>query len=518
MRSGELIERLPTGISGFDDIALGGLPVGRAALVTGTTGSGKTIFAMEFLARGIQRYGQPGVFVTMEETPEALRDNATSLGFEIERWEADGDWAFVDASADAGEEIRTVGSYDFGALLARIEHVIRRTGAKRVSFDAFGLMFSRFCDAAVVRQELIRIVAAMRSLGVTLVLTSERTQEYDGLSRYGVEEFVLDNVIVLRNVLRDERRRRTIEIVKLRGLPHRTGEWLFTIGPYEGFTVVPVGGSGVPESGASRERVSTGLPELDRMVGGGLFKGAIALLIGPVGVGKTLTALKFADAVPPGERCLFATYDETYGQLVRSAAGWGMDLAAMERANRIRVIAGRPESVTPEDHLLRLRQAFTEFRPSRVVIDTLSALECFVPLRSLVDIVVALATLCRERLITALITTVPTGQLIAPATSVSAVETADIADVSILLRYVERAGDIQRAIAVLQTRGSPHDTAIRQVRFDDAGMHIGEPLPSVAHILSGNPALAEHPPWPAEPDHKPPSAAGGDTFRTCEGS
>lgn len=505
--AGAPIERLPTGISGFDEIALGGLPAGRAALVTGTTGSGKTIFALEFIARGIERYDETGLFVTTEETAEALRDDAKSLGFDIGRWEADGRWAFVDASANAGEEIQTVGSYDFGALLARMEHVIRRIGAKRVSFDAFGSIFSRFRDAGVVRHELIRIVAAMRSLGVTLVLTSERAHEYDGLSRYGVEEFVLDNVIVLRNVLEEERRRRTVEIVKLRGLPHRTGEWLFTIDPREGLVVIPLGGVGVTDS-ATRERVSTGHPELDRMVGGGLFKDAIALLTGPAGVGKTLAALNFARAAPADGGCLFATFDETYGQLVRNAAGWGMDLPAMEAADRIRVAADRPETGTPEDHFLRLRHAVTDFRPGRVVIDTLSALERVVAPESLLDFIVALATLFREHEITTLITAAPTGQTPATGVPMSTVETAGVADVTMMLRFVERTGDIQRAIAVLQTRGSGHDHAIRQVLLDDAGMHIGEPLPSVAHILSGSAALTEHPPWPAEPHFEPRGGQG----------
>jgi circadian clock protein KaiC len=505
---GDTIERLPTGISGFDEIALGGLPAGRPTLLTGTTGSGKTLFAVEFLARGILRFGQPGVFVTSEETAGAIRRNAISLGFDVGRWESEGMWTFVDASVDIGEGVETVGTYDFRALLARIEHAIRRRGAKRVSFDSFSSIFSRFDDVGVIRHELVRIVAALKSLGITLLLTSERIHEYDGLSRYTVEEFVLDNVIVLRNVLHDERRRRTIEVVKFRGVPHRTGEWLFTIDPREGFVVIPLGALGALDH-ASYARVPTGNADLDRMVGGGLFRDAIVLLTGPPGVGKTLTSLHFADAGSSEERCLFCTFDETRGQLVRNAASWGLDLEEMQAAGRLLVSAAYPEAATPEEHFLRLRHAISDFKPTRVVVDSLSSLERVVSARSLLDFVIALTTVLREREITALITSAPTGQAMAGGALASAVEMASIADVTIMLRYVERTGDIQRAVAVLQTRGSGHDPSVRQVTIDDTGMHIGEPLPRVAHVLSGSAALTEHPPWPSEPDAALADPTGG---------
>ncbi|WP_329253682.1 circadian clock protein KaiC [Actinoallomurus sp. NBC_01490] len=504
------IERLPTGISGFDDIAGGGLPKGRPALVTGTTGSGKTFFAIEFLARGIQLFGQPGVFVTAEETADSIRRSAASVGFDVEAWEREGRWAFVDASPLDGEEapVRTVGAYDFGALMARIDHAIRRSEARRVAFDSFSSIIGRFDDVGVMRRELVQIVAGLKSLGVTLVLTSERSDEYDGISRYGVEEFVLDNVVVLRNVLRDERRRRTVEIVKFRGLPHRTGEWLFTIDPREGFVVIPLGVAR-PPTRASTVRVSTGNAGLDEMVGGGLFKDAIALLTGPAGVGKTLTGLNFACGAGTDERCLYCTFDETRDQLVRDAAGWGLDLDAMEAAGRLRVFADSPESASPEEHFMHLRHAVADYAPSRLVIDTLSSLERVVSTRSLLDFVIALTTLVRDREITTLITAAYTGQSPPGGPPSGGIDIARVTDVTIMLRYVERIGDIQRAIAVLQARGSGHDHAIRQVTIDDAGMHIGDPLPRVAHVLSGSAALTEQPPWPAAPDAAVREPAGG---------
>lgn len=491
------IERMQTGISGFDQVAIGGLPLRRSTLVTGTSGSGKTLFAIEFLARGIQRFGQHGVFVTFEESAADIRRNAASLGFPISRWESEDKWSFVDVSMDLLREAPTAGSYDFSALVLRVETEVRRTGASRVAIDSLGAIFTRFSDIGVVRHELFRIAAALEPLGVTTVLSAERPSEYDGVSRYGVEEFVFDNVVILRNVLHDERRRRTVEVVKLRGCAHHTGEWLFTIDPQEGIVIMPLAFL-IPRERASRERVSTGNPELDTMLGGGLYRDAIALITGPTGTGKTLTGLRFAKAASDaGERCLLVSFDETHEQLARNAAGWGMDLEALETSGLIRVNAEYPEVASLEDHFIRLRRAIEEFRPHRLVLDTLSALERIVSPRALLDFVISLGAVVRQREITTLLTSAPTGRFSPLATPAIAMEIASLTDVSILLRYIEQAGEIKRAIAVLQTRGSAHDPAIRQATIDATGMHIGGAMTDITGLPPS--ALVEQPQWPVAP-------------------
>ncbi|MEV5979116.1 circadian clock protein KaiC [Streptomyces sp. NPDC052114] len=499
------IERIPTGINGFDQIALGGLPAGRSTLVAGTTGSGKTLFAIEFLARGVQNQQDPGVFVTFEEDPDDIRTNVASLGFPIMEWEAEGKWVFVDASADIAVEASTVGAYDLGALAARIAHATRRIGARRVALDSLGAVFSSLADSGIIRHELFRIVSALDVLGVTTVVTAERPEEYNSVSRFGVEEFVLDNVIILRNVLRAERRRRTVEIIKFRGTGHRTGEWLFTIGPHEGIVIMPLAFL-QPRERASSERVSSGNEGLDAMCGGGFFRDSIVLLTGPTGTGKTLTSLFFAAAaVDAGERCLLQTFDETREQLGRNAASWGLDLEAMEASGLLHVVSEYPEVASPEDHFLRIRRVIEEFRPSRVAIDTLSALERIVSSRALLDFVIALGAVLRHHEITTLLTSAPTGRVTPTVNPAIAMEVASLTDVTILLRYVEAEGEVQRGITVLQTRGSVHDHTIRQFAIDGTGMHIGGPMRGLSNVLGATytPAggLAQ-PPAPAAEEER----------------
>ena len=236
----EGIAKLPTGIPGFDLITLGGLPKGRTTLVAGTAGSAKTVMAVQFLAEGIKNEDQSGVFVTFEESPDDIRNNMVSLGWDIRQWESEGRWAFVDASLHPEHDEIVSGSFDFGALQARVEYAIAKVGASRVAMDSLGAVFTQYQDRSIVRRELFRLASALKKTGVTAFLTSERTNENGKIARYGVEEFVADNVIILRNMLEAEKRRRTIEILKFRGTMHQKGEYPFTIIPRQGVVVIPL--------------------------------------------------------------------------------------------------------------------------------------------------------------------------------------------------------------------------------------------------------------------------------------
>ncbi len=481
--SGDGVRKLATGISGFDEVALGGLPATRPTLVSGTTGSGKTVFVGDFLAQGIRQFGQAGVYVTFEESPDDIRANLASFGFDVAGWEQDGMWAFVDASREADEEF-VAGTYEFNALAARVGHAARTVGATRVALDSLGVVFARFHEPAVVRLELSRVIAALRELGITAVLTVERTHDYGPVARFGVEEFVADNVVILRNVIEDEKRRRTVEVLKFRGAPHRSGEFSFTIVPGTGISVLPSALITMGEP-SSHERVSLGNADLDAMCGGGPYRDTVTFLSGPTGVGKTLAACTFlAAGVAAGERCLLQSFEETRDQVLRNAASWGIDLAAMERTGLLRVVSQYPEEASLDDHYVAMRQLIDGFQPQRIAVDNLSALERVATRRGLRDFIVGLTAFLRQNGIVSVFTATTSSLL--GTESVTETNASTLTDVIVLLRYVEVGGTVRRAICVLKARASDQDRRIHEFTIDDHGLHIGEPFAGLSGILAGS--------------------------------
>lgn len=482
------IEKLETRIPGFDHISCGGMPKGRTTLIAGTSGSAKTVFAAQFLAAGIIFAAEHGVFVTFEETTADLRRNMQGFNWEIGKWEEEGKWAFVDASPEPGQEVTIVGEYDFGALLARIEYAVKKVGAKRVAMDSIGAIFSQFKDRSTVRRELFRIVAALREIGVTAVMTAERTEEYGDIARFGVEEFVADNVIILRNVLEEERRRRTMEILKFRGTYHQKGEWPFTVSPGVGVVMIPLSSIELTQKSSER-RVVSGNDELDRMCGGGFFRDSVILASGATGTGKTLLSTKFlAGGAAQGEKCMMLAFEESREQLIRNARGWGDDFEALEKEGKLKIVCVYPEAATLEDHLIDIKTMVEEFRPNRVAVDSLTALERGTTTKSYREFIVALISFIKHLEIAGLFTsTTPT---LLGGSTVTEAHISTITDTIILLRYVEIYGDIRRGLAVLKMRGSWHEKDIREYTIDGKGMHIGNPFRGVSGILSGNPVQA----------------------------
>jgi circadian clock protein KaiC len=483
--SAPVVRKVPTGISSFDLIARGGLPERRTTLISGTAGSGKTVFAVQFLIAGIETAGESGVFVTFEESAADIRSNMRSFGWDLEQLERDGKLAFVDASPDPSVETIESGSFDLGALLARVENAMKRVGAKRVAVDSLGAVFTQFADQSVVRRELFRIAWALKAAGVTSILTAERTNEYGPIARFGVEEFIADNVMVLRNRLEDENRRRTIEIIKFRGTDHQKGEVPFTIVPDGGFVVLPLSAMQLKQK-SSDVRISSGNEELDRMCGGGFFRDSIILASGATGTGKTLLVTEFLrGGAEAGERCLLVAFEESRDQLVRNAIGWGVDFDKMEREGKLRLICDYPEVNGLEDWLLVIQREVAEFKPLRLALDSLSALERVGSTKAFREFVIGLTSFLKHQEITGLMTsTTPT---LMGGTSITEGHISTLTDSIVLLRYVEMFGEMKRGVTVLKMRGSPHDKGIREVTIDREGMHVLQPFKNVTGILAGTP-------------------------------
>ena len=481
----EAVSRLPVGVPGFDEIAGGGIPYERSTLVAGTAGSGKTIFGVQYLLTGIERFGQNGVLVTVDEAPDEVARNVGSLGWDLPSLIEAGKLAVVDVSVDPDEEIAEAGSFDFSALLARIESAVRRVGAKRAVIDSLTAIIPQFNNVTAVRRELHRVTTHLRALGVTTLMTVERTEEYGHVGRYGVEEFVTDNVIILRNPLTRERRRRTIEILKFRGAGHHKGEFPFSIDTRTGANVIPLAQTGLKRRALS-ERVSIGNPEIDEMCGGGLFRDSIALVSGATGTGKTMLITEFLDAgVRTGQRGLFFSFEESRPQILRNAESWGVDLQAGEDQGMLRIQSVYPERIGLEDLLIEIRHQILTFKPVRLAIDSLSVLDRVSSGASFREFVVGFTSLIKEFELVALCTNTTGIQPTAESPAMTHVST--ITDAIILLRYVELEASVRRCLTVLKMRGSRHDKAIREYTITDDGMHLGGPLAGVGGILTGVP-------------------------------
>ncbi|HEX8120098.1 MAG TPA: circadian clock protein KaiC [Solirubrobacteraceae bacterium] len=469
------IARVPSGIEGLDDVLHGGLPQRRVSLVTGTAGTGKTLFAVQFIAAGIADHDEGGVFVTFEERPAAVRRNFRSFGWDIAGWEESGAWRFVDVSPQPAEETIVVGEFDLASLVVRVKHAVQESGARRVAIDSTGSLVDQFDSPFAARRALFQIAAELQDMGVTTVMTAERADDYGPISKHGFEEFVADNVVILRNALEGEKRRRTVEVLKLRGGSHLKGEHLFTIQPRHGLIVVPQEPVDL-EYEASGRRLTSGIAELDAMCCGGYYDKSLILVAGATGTGKSLMSTHFiAGGIGQGERALLLSFEEGRSQLVRNARRWGHDFEAMEDEGTLRIVSVAPEADSLEDHLLRMKEEIADFRPDRVAIDSLTALQRIATAKSFREYLLGLTFHIKTRALVGMVTAAT--ETVGSGILSGELHLSTVSDTIVLLQYVGRAAEITRGIAVLKMRGSNHDKALREYTVDDEGMHIGEPLP-----------------------------------------
>ncbi len=471
-------------IEGFDDISHDGLPVGRTTLVSGTSGTGKTLFAVQFLYNGITYFEESGVFVTFEESPADIIKNAASFGWDLQQFIDEGKLFILDASPDPeGQDI--VGNFDLSALIERIQYAIRKYKAKRVSIDSITAIFQQYDAASVVRREIFRLVARLKQVGATTIMTTERVDEYGQVARFGVEEFVSDNVVILRNVLEGERRRRTAEILKLRGTTHMKGEYPFTI-TNQGISIFPLGAMRLTQR-SSNTRVSSGVKTLDEMCGGGFFKDSIILATGATGTGKTLLVSKFLqNGCNHNERALLFAYEESRAQLSRNASSWGIDFEELERKGLLKILCAYPESTGLEDHLQIIKSEIAEFKPSRIAIDSLSALARGVSNNAFRQFVIGVTGFAKQEELTGFFTNT-TDQFMG-SNSITDSHISTITDTILMLQYVEIRGEMSRAINVFKMRGSWHDKGIREYTITAHGPEIRDSFRNFERIISGSPS------------------------------
>jgi circadian clock protein KaiC len=480
--------RLPkaaTGIPDLDDVLDGGLPRGRPTLVCGAAGCGKTLFSMQFLVRGALQFDEPGVFIAFEERPEDLAANVRSLGFDLEDLEKRNLLSVDYIRVDPAEIIEN-GEYNLEGLFLRLGLAIDSVGAKRVVIDTLEMLFGGLSNYGVLRSELRRLFEWLKERGVTAIITAERG---DGrLTRHGLEEYVSDCVIVLDHRVTEQLSTRRLRVVKFRGSTHGTNEYPFLIDE-GGISVLPITELGL-EHTVSEERVPTGIPRLDAMLGGrGYYRGSTILLSGTAGSGKSSIATTFAYSMcQRGERVLYFSFEESPAQIIRNMRSIGIDLGPLVERGSLRFVTSRPSAHGLEMHLALVHRHIRDFDPAAVVVDPVSN---FLEVGSLGDahnMLVRMVDFLKGRGITAFFTSLTSGE---KAEQQSEVAISSLVDTWMLLKTIELSGERNRGLYVLKSRGMAHSNQIREFVLSEQGVQLLDVYVGADGVLTGSARLSQ---------------------------
>jgi circadian clock protein KaiC len=483
--SARSLPKASTGIQGLDEITGGGFPKGRPTLICGSAGCGKTLLAMEFLVRGATDHGEHGVFMAFEETAEELTENVRSLGFDLDRLVKEKKVA-IDFVRVERSEIDETGDYDLEGLFIRLGAAIDAVGAKRVVLDTIESLFSGLQNQAILRAELRRLFRWLKDKGVTAVITAERGE--GALTRQGLEEYVSDCVILLDHRVTDQVSTRRLRIVKYRGTTHGTNEYPFLIDK-DGFSVLPVTSLALQHR-VSPERISTGIPRLDTMLGGkGFYRGSTILVSGTAGTGKTSMASHFVDAAcRRGERCLYFSFEESPAQLIRNMRSIGIDLERWTKKNLLQFHSSRATFYGLEMHLAIVHKTIQEFQPEVVVFDPIGSLIEAGNQRDANIMVIRLIDFLKLQGITAFFVNLTAG---GDALERTDVHISSLVDTWLLVRDIELAGERNRAMYVLKSRGMSHSNQLREFLLTDNGVDLLPVYVGPEGVLTGSSRLSQ---------------------------
>jgi circadian clock protein KaiC len=479
------IDKAPTGISGFDEITDGGLPAGRPTLVCGGPGCGKTLFGMQFLVAGATRFGEPGVFMSFEEPSDDLAKNVASLGFDLDDLVERGLIA-MDTVVIERSEIEESGEYDLEGLFLRLDFAIQSVGAKRVVLDTIESLFSSFSNEAILRAELRRLFRFLKERGVAVVITGERGEGQ--LTRQGLEEYVSDCVILLDHRVNEQVSTRRLRIVKYRGSAHGTNEYPFII-DRRGLEVLPVTGLDLAHS-ASTERIPSGIPRLDAMLGGqGFYRGTSVLVSGTAGTGKSSISANFADATcRRGERCLYFALEESPGQILRNMGSIGLDLGQWVESGLLQIHASRPTLFGLEMHLVNIFRWVLEVEPRVVIVDPLSNLSAVGSSGEVMAALLRLVDFLKAREITAMFTSLTSN---GDEENETHLGVSSLMDTWLSLRNLESNGERNRGLYVLKSRGTSHSNQIREFLLTDHGVELVDVYLGKEGVLTGSARLSQ---------------------------
>ena len=455
-----------TGIQGLDEITSGGLPKNRPTLLLGNTGCGKTILAMEFLVNGIVLFDEPAVFMAFEEIKDELVLNVKSLGFDLENHLANNKIYIEHVRLNPDEVVET-GLYDLEGLFIRLEQAIYKVNARRVVLDSLDKLFYGL-NEKILRSEFLRLITWLKKMEVTAIITSEIGDPF--LTRKGITEYVADCVIVLDNRLTNQIATRRLRIVKYRGSEHGNNEYPFTIDE-TGISVYPVISQALQQESSSK-RISSGLPDLDEMLGKkGFYAGSSILISGTAGTGKTSIAASFAHSVCTAKKtCLFCAFEEAPNQVIRNMASIGFQLEPLVKSGILTFYYSRPTLQNLELHFLAIKKIIQEIKPTVVILDPITNLMTEGPNSDIRSMLTRFVDFLKTKQITVLFTAAITIGSIQRNPSDEGI--SSMVDTWMMVQDIEVDAERTRSLCVMKSRGMAHSNEVRRFTISSKGINL----------------------------------------------
>jgi circadian clock protein KaiC len=475
-----------TGIEGFDEISNGGLPRGRTTLIEGGPGSGKTIFALQTLVSGAHLHKEPGIFVAFEESPERIAANAEKFGWEMVKLQKD---RFFFLDARPAPELVQSGTFDLGGMLAVLKEKAREMKAQRIVFDALDVVFALLNDPLAVQREMYRLHDWLLASGLTAIITSKTVADETVPSnqpKLGFVQFMVDCSVVLKHEVVKGVSQRSLRVVKFRGSSFAENESPFLIGP-SGLEVAGAresGGGGSLGATMLTERVSSGVQRLDAMLGGGYYRGAGILITGFPGTAKSTLGGSFVQAAClRGERTLLISFDSDADEVVRNLISVNIRLARFVKKGLLRLVSARAITGSAEIHLMQIKNHAKEHRARCVVIDPVSALAKAGNEDTAYSVAERLVDWAKAEKITLLYTSL----LHEAWTQMEGtpLQISTIADTWIHLSYLVHAGERNRGLSIIKSRGTSHSNQVRELMLSKQGVTLADAYTAGGEVLMG---------------------------------